>query len=80
MVREYCNVIITVEGTITENNLFIGKDGGTKAEKLFVEKAKDNAPSGFQWDDDIENEALDNGYISFGETTIMLSWPMKIIV
>jgi hypothetical protein len=72
---KYCNVITTVDGSITENLLFKGKEAGEKAERYFIEKAKVNSPSGFQWDDDIENEILDNGYVTFDNVSIFLSWP-----
>ena len=75
MVENFCNVIVTKNGTIRENTLFVGERVGENAEKLFVEKMKENLPSGFQYDDDFENEALDNGYVSLGKTVIMLSWP-----
>ena len=75
----YCNVIVTREGLIEENILIIGDEKGSsvgaKAEEILVEKAKQYATSGLAWDDDIENEMIDNGYINHGEFSVMISWP-----
>lgn len=77
-IMNYCNIIVSTDGSIVENTLVVGNENfsvGAKAEEILIDKAKSYAPSGLVWDDDIENEMLENGYIQYDNTTVSISWP-----
>jgi hypothetical protein len=75
MIENFCNVIVTNNGLITENILVVGENVGSKIEKIFIKKAKEYSTSIMQWDSYVENAAVENGYIVLNNITIMISWP-----